>query len=47
MISAIMGILLLAQRPVSGLWVVGVFIGIDLIVYGSAWIAMALELHRM
>lgn len=47
MISAIMGMLLLAQWPVSGLWVVGVFIGIDLIVYGSAWIAMALELHRM
>ena len=46
MISAIMGMLLLAQWPVSWLWVVGLFIGIDLIVYGSAWIAMALELHK-
>jgi uncharacterized membrane protein HdeD (DUF308 family) len=47
MISAIMGMLLLAQWPVSGLWVVGVFVGIDLIFYGSAWIALALQLHKM
>ena len=47
MISAIMGLLLLAQWPVSGLWVVGLFIGIDLIFYGSAWIATALELHEI
>jgi uncharacterized membrane protein HdeD (DUF308 family) len=46
-ISAIMGMLLLAQWPASGLWVVGLFIGIDLIVYGAAWVATALELHRM
>jgi len=47
MISAIMGMLLLAQWPVSGLWVVGLFVGIDLTFYGSAWIAAALELHKM
>jgi uncharacterized membrane protein HdeD (DUF308 family) len=46
-ISAIMGILLLAQWPASGLWMVGLFIGIDLIVYGSAWIAMAVQLHKL
>ena len=46
MISAIMGMLLLAQWPVSGLWVVGLFIGIDLIFYGAAWMAMALQLHE-
>ena len=46
-ISAFMGMLLLAQWPVSGLWVVGLFVGIDLVFYGSAWIATALELHRM
>ena len=46
-ISAIMGFLLLAQWPASGLWVVGLFVGIDLIFYGSAWIAMALQLHKM
>jgi uncharacterized membrane protein HdeD (DUF308 family) len=46
-ISAIMGILLLTQWPASGLWMVGLFIGIDLIVYGSAWIAMAVQLHKL
>ena len=46
-ISSILGILLLMQWPVSGLWVVGLFVGIDLIFYGSAWIAMALTLHKM
>ena len=46
-LSAILGLLLLAEWPVSGLWVVGLFIGIDLIVYGSAWIAMALRLHSV
>jgi len=47
MISAILGMLLLAQWPVSGLWVVGLFVGIDLVIYGSAWIAMALQLRTV
>ena len=46
MISVIMGLMLLAQWPASGLWVVGLFIGIDLICYGAAWIAMALQLRN-
>ncbi|MGD0470798.1 MAG: HdeD family acid-resistance protein [Terriglobales bacterium] len=46
-IASIMGILIMAQWPVSGLWVIGLFVGIDLIVYGCAWIAMALNLHKM
>ncbi len=46
-LAAIMGVLVLAQWPISGLWVIGLFVGIDLIFYGSAWIAMALDLHKM
>jgi uncharacterized membrane protein HdeD (DUF308 family) len=42
-----MGALVLAQWPVSGLWVIGLFVGIDLIFYGSAWIALALGLRKM
>jgi uncharacterized membrane protein HdeD (DUF308 family) len=41
------GVLIMAQWPVSGLWVIGLFVGIDLILYDSAWIAMALKLHQM
>jgi uncharacterized membrane protein HdeD (DUF308 family) len=44
-ITFILGVLVLAQWPVSGLWVIGLFIGIDLIFYGGAWIALALGLR--
>src|SRR5271169_1536558 len=46
-IAAVMGVLILAQWPVSGLWVIGLFVGIDLIFYGWAWVALALDLHKM
>jgi uncharacterized membrane protein HdeD (DUF308 family) len=46
-IAAIMGLLILTQWPASGLWVIGLFIGIDLIFYGVAWIALAIRLHKM
>ena len=45
-IAAVMGVLILAQWPVSGLWVIGLFVGIDLIFYGWAWIALALDLRK-
>ncbi len=44
-ITSILGVLVLAQWPISGLWVIGLFIGIDLIFYGGAWIALALGLR--
>jgi uncharacterized membrane protein HdeD (DUF308 family) len=46
-IASVMGILIMVQWPVSGLWVIGLFIGIDLIFCGWAWIALALNLHKM
>jgi uncharacterized membrane protein HdeD (DUF308 family) len=42
-----LGVLVLAQWPVSGLWVIGLFVGIDLIFYGAAWIVLALGLRAM
>jgi uncharacterized membrane protein HdeD (DUF308 family) len=44
-ITFILGLLVLAQWPASGLWVIGLFVGIDLIFYGAAWIALALSLR--
>ncbi len=44
-ITFILGLLVLAQWPASGLWVIGLFLGIDLIFYGLAWIAIALSLR--
>ena len=46
-ITFVLGALLLAQWPVSGLWAIGLFVGIDLILYGCAWVALALELRSM
>src|SRR5271157_183934 len=46
-ITFVLGLLVLAQWPASGLWVIGLFIGIDLIFYGIAWIAIALGLRTM
>ena len=46
-VAAVMGVLILAQWPVSGLWVIGLFVGIDLIFYGWAWVALALDLKKM
>ena len=44
-IAFILGVLVLAQWPASGFWVIGLFVGIDLIFYGGAWIALALSLR--
>jgi len=46
-ITLVLGVLVLAQWPLSGLWVIGLFIGIELIFYGIAWIAVALHLRAM
>lgn len=46
-IAAIMGILLLVQWPLSGLWAIGLFVGIDLILIGWTWVALALNLRKL
>ena len=43
--TLVLGILILAQWPISGLWVIGLFLGIELIFYGGAWVAVALKLR--
>jgi uncharacterized membrane protein HdeD (DUF308 family) len=46
-ITFLLGGLLLAQWPLSGLYAIGLFVGIDLILYGWVWAALALDLHKM
>ena len=46
-ITLVLGILVLAQWPVSGLWAIGLLVGIDLTFYGWAWVALALDPHKM
>jgi uncharacterized membrane protein HdeD (DUF308 family) len=47
MIDLILGILIWTQWPVSGLWVIGLFVGIDLIFYGSTWVMLALAARNL
>jgi uncharacterized membrane protein HdeD (DUF308 family) len=46
-IALLLGVLVLAQWPVTGLWVIGTFVGIELLFYGIAWIALALHLRAI
>lgn len=43
--SFILGLLILLQWPISGLWVIGMFIAIDLIIIGWTYIVMAFALR--
>jgi uncharacterized membrane protein HdeD (DUF308 family) len=41
-VTLLLGMLIIKQWPLSGLWVIGLFVGIDLIFNGWAWIMLAL-----
>jgi uncharacterized membrane protein HdeD (DUF308 family) len=45
-ITLVLGVLVLVEWPASGLWVIGLFVGIDLIFYGLEWIALALGVRQ-
>jgi uncharacterized membrane protein HdeD (DUF308 family) len=45
-ITLVLGVLVLVEWPASGLWVIGLFVGIDLIFYGFGWIALALAVRQ-
>lgn len=47
LIDLLLGILIWAQWPVSGLWVIGLFVGIDLIFYGATWVMLALAARNL
>jgi uncharacterized membrane protein HdeD (DUF308 family) len=45
-ITLLLGLLILAHWPVSSLYILGLFLGIDLIMAGAAWIGLGLGLRR-
>jgi uncharacterized membrane protein HdeD (DUF308 family) len=45
-VTLLLGLLIQKQWPVSGLWVIGLFVGIDLIFNGWAWIMLSLGLRQ-
>jgi uncharacterized membrane protein HdeD (DUF308 family) len=40
-ITLLLGIMVIAQWPISSFYVIGIFLGVDLIVAGSSWLAAA------
>lgn len=46
-ISLLLGVMIWSQWPVSGLWVIGLFIGIDMIFYGWSLIMLAVAVRNL
>lgn len=47
LINILLGVLIYYQWPSSGLWILGAFVGIDLIVTGWTWLFIALSSKRI
>ena len=45
-ITFMLGLLIYRQWPLSGLWVIGLFIGIDLLLNGWAWVMLAVAIKN-
>jgi uncharacterized membrane protein HdeD (DUF308 family) len=45
-VTLVLGLLIWRQWPASGLWVLGLFVGIDLIVNGVNWSVLALGIRK-
>ncbi len=43
LVTFLLGVVIYSNWPVSGLWIIGLFVGIDLILSGWAWILLALK----
>jgi uncharacterized membrane protein HdeD (DUF308 family) len=45
-ITSLFGLPILARWPINSIYILGVFLGIDLIIAGAGWIGIGLGLHR-
>ena len=45
-VTLLLGVVVVAQWPISSQWVIGTFLGVDLIFAGAAWIGVGLTLKR-
>ena len=46
-VTLLLGVVILAHWPVSGLYILGLFLGIDLVLAGASWIGIGLGLSRL
>lgn len=45
-VTFLLGIMIYADWPLSGLWVIGLFIGVDLILTGISWVVLSLSSRK-
>jgi uncharacterized membrane protein HdeD (DUF308 family) len=45
-ITLLLGLVILAHWPISSIYILGIFLGIDLIFAGAGWIALGLGLQK-
>jgi uncharacterized membrane protein HdeD (DUF308 family) len=45
-ITLLLGLIILAHWPVSSLYILGLFLGIDLVFAGAGWIGLGVGLRR-
>jgi len=46
LITLLLGVIILAHWPVSSLWTLGIFLGVDLVFAGAGWIGLGLGLRN-
>ena len=46
-ITLVLGLIILAHWPVSSLYVLGIFLGVDLVFAGASWIGLGLGLRQL
>lgn len=46
-ISVLLGLLIIAEWPVTGLWVIGLFVSLEMIFHGASSLALAVEKRRL
>ena len=45
-VTLLLGLIILAHWPVSSLWTLGIFLGVDLVVAGASWIGVGMGLKQ-
>ena len=46
LVTMLLGFLILAHWPVSGVYALGIFLGVDLMIAGATWVSLGLALRR-
>jgi uncharacterized membrane protein HdeD (DUF308 family) len=46
-VSLVLGVLIWQRWPEAAFWVIGLFVGIDMLLAGWSWVMMALAIHSM